>query len=99
VYGDFYGFNLGEITTTYLCILVACIIGVATFLSYLYFYLEPDIMKNGLRAQEHRLVPALFAITIPVIGLFIFAWTSDARFPWIASVIGITMAAAAWFVM
>ena len=112
-----YGFNLGLVSTTFLCILVACLIAVTFFISYLWFYLEPDVMKNGLRAQEHRLVPALFAAfgltagnflsrtynigsrLIIILGLFIFAWTSNPKFPWIASVIGITLFAASGFVL
>ena len=56
-------------------------------------------MKNGLRAQEHRLVPAIFASFGPTIGLFIFAWTARPGQPWIASVIGITIYGASVFVV
>ena len=54
-------------------------------------------MKHGLRAQEHRLVPALFASFGLPVGLFIFAWCSRASIHWIASVIGITLFAASKF--
>ena len=66
---------------------------------YLHFYLIPDIMARGLRAQEHRLVPALFGAFGPPIGLFIFAWTARPDLPWIASVIGITVYGASVFVV
>ena len=72
VYPPIYGFSLGLTGTTFVCIIVACLIGVSIYVGYLLFYLIPDILKNGLRAQEHRLVPALFAIFFPTIGLFIF---------------------------
>lgn len=67
-----YGFNVGVTAVVFTCIIVGCIIAMAIYFSYLHFYLIPDIMKNGLRAQEHRLVPALFACFFPTVGLFIF---------------------------
>ncbi|CAF9936254.1 MAG: hypothetical protein HETSPECPRED_010275 [Heterodermia speciosa] len=99
VYPVMYGFSLGMIGVVFLCVLVACFIGMAIYISYLYFYIVPDIMKNGLRVQEHRLIPALFGCFGPPIGLFIFAWTSNPDIHWIASVIGITIYAASVFVV
>ncbi|KAL8684921.1 MAG: hypothetical protein Q9218_008070 [Villophora microphyllina] len=99
VYPGMYGFNIGETGVVFLCVFVACIIGILTYTSYLYFYLVPDILKNGLRAQEHRLVPALICVFGPVIGLFIFAWTANPSIHWIVSVIGITIYAATAFVV
>ena len=64
------------IGVVFTCILVACWIGVTIYCTYLYFFLIPDILKNGIRAQESRLVPALFACFGPTVGLFIFAWTA-----------------------
>jgi DHA1 family multidrug resistance protein-like MFS transporter len=72
VYPTIYGFSLGELGLTFLAIGVACLIGVTILSCYLLMYLVPDIQKHGLRAPEHRLVPALFAvITLPV-GYFMF---------------------------
>lgn len=99
VYPVYYGFSLGMIGVVFTCILVACMIGVAVYCLYLWLLLIPDIMKNGLRAQESRLVPALFACFGPTIGLFIFAWTARADIPWIAPTIGITLYAASVFVV
>ncbi|KAL9013694.1 MAG: hypothetical protein Q9180_008995, partial [Flavoplaca navasiana] len=99
VYGPMYGFNLGQTGIVFLCVFVACLLGIATYVSYLYFYLIPDIQTNGMRAQEHRLVPALLCVFGPVIGLFIFAWTANPDIHWIASVIGITIYAASAFVV
>ncbi|KAL8877990.1 MAG: hypothetical protein Q9192_008548 [Flavoplaca navasiana] len=94
-----YGFNLGQTGIVFLCVFVACLLGIGTYVSYLYFYLIPDIQTNGMRAQEHRLVPALLCVFGPVIGLFIFAWTANPDIHWIASVIGITIYAASAFVV
>jgi MFS transporter, DHA1 family, multidrug resistance protein len=99
VYPVYYGFSLGMIGVVFTCVLVACLIGVAIYCLYLHFLLIPDIMAHGLRAQETRLVPALFACFGPTIGLFIFAWTARADIPWIAPTIGIVVYAATVFVV
>lgn len=99
VYPVMYGFSLGIIGVVFLCILVACALGVAVYMAYLYYYLVPDIMKNGLRAQETRLQPALIAAFGPPIGLFIFAWTANPDIHWIASVIGITVYGSSVFIV
>lgn len=72
VYPPIYGFNLGELGLTFITVGVACIIGVTIFNVYLLFYLVPDIQKNGLRAPEHRLVPALFGVCALPVGFFLF---------------------------
>jgi len=73
VYPVYYGFSLGIVGVVFTCVLISCLIGVSIYITYLYFYMIPVTLKNGLRAQEHRLVPALFACFGPTIGLFIFA--------------------------
>jgi DHA1 family multidrug resistance protein-like MFS transporter len=99
VYPVYYGFSAAMIGVVFLCILVSCVIGVAIYISYLYFYLVPDTLSHGLRAQEHRLVPALFAAFGPTIGLFIFAWTARPDIHWIAPTIGITIYGASAFII
>ena len=99
VYPVMYGFGPGSTSIVFTCITVACVLGIAIYCSYVYLYLEPDIKKNGLRAQEHRLVPALISCFGIPIGLFIFGWTSNPSIHWIASVIGITTFATSAFVV
>jgi DHA1 family multidrug resistance protein-like MFS transporter len=99
VYPGYYHFSLGIVGVVFTCILVSCITGVGAYCAYLYFYLVPDIQKNGLRAQEHRLVPALFGAFGPPIGLFLFAWTANPSIHWIAPTIGITIYGASVFVV
>jgi MFS transporter, DHA1 family, multidrug resistance protein len=99
VYPPMYGFSLGLIGVVFTCILVACIVGIAIYCGYLHYILIPDIIKNGLRAQETRLVPALFACFGPTIGLFVFAWTANPSIHWIAPTIGITIYGASVFVV
>ena len=99
VYPVYYGFSLGMIGVVFTCILVACMIGIAIYCAYLSLWLIPDIMKNGLRAQENRLVPALIACFGPTIGLFMFGWTARPDIHWIAPTIGIVIYGASVFVV
>lgn len=99
VYTEIYDFNLGLVATSYLCILVCCTLGVCTYTAYLWFYLEPNIKKYGLGVQENWLRPAMAAVFLPTIGLFLFAWTSRADIHWIVSVIGITIYGFGVFIM
>ncbi|TVY22234.1 Caffeine resistance protein [Lachnellula hyalina] len=99
VYPPMYGFSLGMTGVVFTCILVACLSGIAIYCAYLYFLLVPDILKNGLRAQESRLVPALIACFGPTVGLFLFAWTANPSIHWIAPTIGITIYGASVFVV
>ncbi|KAF5521053.1 Transporter mfs1 [Colletotrichum aenigma] len=99
VYPVYYHMSLGQIGLVFLCILVACLIGVAMYMSYLAFYMIPRIRKFGFPVQESRLVPALPAAFGPTIGLFIFAWTASPAIHWIAPTIGITVYGATVFVV
>ncbi|KAL2358956.1 major facilitator superfamily domain-containing protein [Cryomyces antarcticus] len=72
VYGPLYGFNLGETGIVFLCIVVGCVISICIYFSYLHFLLIPDIMKNGLQAQEWRLRPALISVFVLTMSLFLF---------------------------
>ncbi|KAM0448995.1 hypothetical protein ACHAPV_007680 [Trichoderma viride] len=99
VYPVFYGMNLGQVGLVFLCILVSCIIGIAVYSAYLYFYQNPRIEKYGWPVQEERLIPALPASIGPTIGLFLFAWTARASIHWIVPTIGITIYGATVFVV
>ena len=99
VYPVMYGFTLGTTSIVFTCITVACVVGIAIYYSYVYFYLKRDIKKNGLRAQEHRLVPAVFSSFGIPIGLFIFGWTFNPSIHWMASVIGFVAFVASGFVV
>lgn len=99
VYPIYYGFTLGMIGVVFTCVLVACIIGVLMYCAYLHFYLIPDIVHHGHRAQESRLVPALFACFGPTVGLFLFGWTARPDVHWIAPTAGITIYGASVFIV
>jgi MFS transporter, DHA1 family, multidrug resistance protein len=91
VYPVIYNFNLGEVGLVFLSISVACFLAVTIFILYQVYYLIPDIKKNGLRAPEHRLVPALLGVIILPAGFFMFGWTARQGVPWIVSVIGVAI--------
>lgn len=99
VYNGYYGFSIGIIGVVFTCILVACLLGIVLQVSYLKFYLFPDIVKNGFRVQEHRLVPAMIFSFGPVIGLFLFAWTARPDINWVVPTIGITIYGMSVFVV
>ncbi|OJJ42251.1 hypothetical protein ASPZODRAFT_137397 [Penicilliopsis zonata CBS 506.65] len=99
VYPVYYNMNLGQIGLVFLCIMVSCLLGVAIYFSYLYFWANPRIVKLGFPVQEQRLVPALPASFGPTIGLFLFAWTARASIHWIVPTIGIAIYGAACFVV
>jgi DHA1 family multidrug resistance protein-like MFS transporter len=83
----------------FLSIGIACLIGVASFLIYQFKYLIPDIKKNGLRAPEHRLVPALIGVIALPIGYFMFGWTARSSIHWIVSLIGVVILVTANFLI
>ena len=99
VYGQIYGFSESATAVTFTSIVASAFIGIAIYISYIVFYMTPDIKKNGLRVQEHRLIPALFFVCFLPVGLFIFGWTSNSDIHWIVSVIGLVIFGAAAFVM
>ncbi|CAG5187872.1 uncharacterized protein ALTATR162_LOCUS11811 [Alternaria atra] len=99
VYLEIYGFSVGEMAIVFLSIIVGCLISITIYFSYLRFYLIPDILKRGLRPQEHRLVPAIFASFGVPIGLFLFGWTARHSVHWIASAIGITIYSTTVFII
>lgn len=72
VYPPIYKFSPELTATTFVCIIPGCLVGIAIYVAYQYFWLIPDIKKNGLRVQEHRLIPALYAVFFPTISLFLF---------------------------
>lgn len=102
VYGEGgYGMNLGQLGLVFLCILVAVLIAIPSYWSYLYWIANPEIISKGLPPPERRLIPAIYASTLAPIGLFIFAWTGNFtdRVPWIAPTIGISVYTIGIFLM
>lgn len=91
--------NAGEVGLVFLCVLVSCLLGIAGYTAYLYFYQNPRIDKYGFPVQELRLIPALPNAFGPTIGLFLFAWTARQSIHWIVPTIGITIYGATVFIV
>ncbi|KAF7590700.1 hypothetical protein BBP40_002536 [Aspergillus hancockii] len=99
VYPTNYHMNLGQIGLIFLCILVSCILGIAIYVAYIYFWMNPRIRRFGFPPQEERLIPALPASFGPTVGLLLFAWTARASIHWIVPTIGITIYGATVFIV
>ncbi|MCJ1400301.1 hypothetical protein MMC11_003506 [Xylographa trunciseda] len=99
VYGPLYGFNAGETGLVFISIVIGCVLGMIIYYAYLYFSLIPDIKKNGLRAQEWRLRPALPAVFVFTLSLFAFGWTANANIHWAAGVIFLIIYAASIYII
>lgn len=89
VFPPFYGFSLGETGLAFLACFIGVTIGLIAYFAYLTFYMVPDNKRNGLREQEHRLVPAIIGSFLLPIGLFVFAWTSDSNIHWAVPLVGV----------
>jgi DHA1 family multidrug resistance protein-like MFS transporter len=76
VYLETYGFSLGFTGLVFVVVEVGAIAGAVVYVAYMYWIVVPEYQKNGWKAQEHRLLPAVFAAFGPPIGLFLFAWTA-----------------------
>jgi DHA1 family multidrug resistance protein-like MFS transporter len=89
VFPPFYGFNLGQTGLAFLACFIGVSIALLAYFAYLHWYMIPDNIRNGLREQEHRLVPAIFGSFLLPVGLFIFAWTSDSNIHWAVPLVGV----------
>ena len=99
-YIGIYGFNVGELGIVYLCCFVAgAAAAIVTYCAYQYYYLEPDIKRNGLREQEHRLVPGMISVWLLPMALFWFGWTAREDIHWIVSIIGLSFFAYGAFIL
>ncbi|RTE74668.1 hypothetical protein BHE90_010912 [Fusarium euwallaceae] len=97
VYPVYYGMNLGETGTVFLCIAIGCIIAIIAYGAFLFFVVTPRIKKVGMGPQENVLLAGLPTSFGPTIGLFIFAWTARASIHWIVPTIGIAIYAGSIF--
>ena len=86
-----YGFNLGEVGLAFTACLVGATLALLIYFAYLKWYMIPDNIKIGLRAPEHRLVPAVFGAFLLPTGLFIFGWTARPSIHWIVPLIGVVI--------
>ncbi|PPQ69601.1 hypothetical protein CVT26_001589 [Gymnopilus dilepis] len=87
VFRDLHHFSIGFIGLTFLTMVIASILGFCTNMIQERLY-----QKNfPARGPEARLYFACFAAVLLPVGMFIYAWSSFDRIPWIALCIGITL--------
>lgn len=91
VFPPMYGFNLGETGLAFTSCLIGATLALLGYFAYLHFYMIPDNITHGLRAQEHRLVPAIFGAFLLPTGLFLFGWTARPSIHWIVPLIGVVI--------
>lgn len=72
VYGDVYGFDLGEIGLAFLAVFVGLLIAMVLYSSYFYFYADAKLASMADVPPEARLWPGLVASFFIPVGLFIF---------------------------
>jgi DHA1 family multidrug resistance protein-like MFS transporter len=99
VYGDGYGFSLGQQGLVYLAIGVGVFIGMISYQIFIRLTFERALRAGNLGPPEDRLIPALFASFLLPVGLFIFAWTATPDIHWIVSVTGVAMLSGGIFVI
>ncbi|KAL2825505.1 hypothetical protein BDW59DRAFT_161732 [Aspergillus cavernicola] len=91
VYPVHHHMNLGQVGLVFLFILIACLIAVAIYSTYIYTYVTPRILTSGTGPHENKLILALATSPGPTISLFFFVFTSRASIHWIVPTIGITI--------
>ncbi|KJZ69001.1 hypothetical protein HIM_11603 [Hirsutella minnesotensis 3608] len=94
VYHNYYQMSLGQIGLIFLCVLVACLMGIVIYVACL-----QCLKRKGVTSQEKRLLPALPASLGPTAGLFLFAWTARPSIHFIVPTIGISIYGASVFVV
>ena len=77
VYGEVYGWAIGQIGLAFLAVLVGLLVAVLVYCGYFYFVAEPEIARmeaeeSGAVPAEARLKPGLVATFLIPIGLYIF---------------------------
>jgi DHA1 family multidrug resistance protein-like MFS transporter len=99
VYGEGYGFSLGQQGLVYLAIGVGVFIGMISYQIFIRLTFERALRAGNLGPPEDRLVPALFASFLLPIGLLVFAWTATPDIHWIVSVTGIAILSGGIFII
>ena len=77
VYGEMYGWTLGQTGLAFLAVLVGLLVAVLVYCAYFYFVAGPQIarmeaQKSGTVPPEARLKPGLVATFLIPIGLYVF---------------------------
>ncbi|CAG8898870.1 unnamed protein product [Penicillium salamii] len=64
VYPVDYNMNLGQIGLVFLCIMVSCIVGIAIYVAYIHYWMNPRIRRLGFGAQESVFFPLCLLLSV-----------------------------------
>lgn len=100
VYTPIYHFNLGETGLAFLCILLACGIGIATYCIF-YRTVQEAKMRSQDATNKHEdfLRPGLYGVFGVPAGLFLFGWAARSNVPWPVPTLGIVIYCSCSFVV
>ncbi|THU81172.1 MFS general substrate transporter [Dendrothele bispora CBS 962.96] len=95
VFSSTYDFNIGQTGSIFSTMLVGSVLGMSTN------FIQERLYRKyySTRGPEARLYFACVAAIAFPVGMFIYAWTSFSRIPWIAPAIGIAFFIWATFVI
>ncbi|OGM40898.1 hypothetical protein ABOM_010005 [Aspergillus bombycis] len=100
VYMDIYHFNLGQMGTAFLAIVIGTTISIAIYNIYNYLIAIPRARSRDSNPEpEEVLTPALIACFGPSIGLFLFGWASRPEIHWVVPTLGIVIYPGCVFVL
>ena len=94
VYLVTYHMSLGSIGLVFTSLTIGCVCGLTIYYVYITYYFIPRARAHHDEtgepvAQEEWLIPGLFGVWGPPIGLLLFAWTAKASIHWIVPTTGI----------
>ena len=94
VYLGLYKMSLGKIGLVFTSLTVGCICALGVYYIYITYFFIPRARayhkeKGEPVAQEQWLLPGLFGVWGPPIGLLLFAWTARTSIHWIVPTTGI----------
>ena len=97
VFEEMRGWNQVVGGTPFLATLFGVILGALPNLINQRVYVRKLKANNYKPVPEARLPPMMFGSVSFCVGLFIFAWTADPKYPWIAPIIGIVLCGIGFF--
>ncbi|QDS70197.1 hypothetical protein FKW77_006591 [Venturia effusa] len=99
VYLSIYGFSIGIMGVIFISVIIGAAIGLAVYVTLIYFIYEPYTLKHGIGSPEYRLVPGIFAAALAPAGMFIFGYAAKPDISWVAPTVGIALYAACSFIL
>ncbi|KAK4869318.1 hypothetical protein LT330_006318 [Penicillium expansum] len=100
VYPKEYGFNVGETSAVFTCVLIACIIGATWYCTWYRVFVQRGFERlDTFDVQETFLRPGLVGVLGVPIGMFLFGWAARASVPWPVPTLGVVIFCGCSFVV